>query len=124
MEMTYGDGTEMTLITKKTVLPGDPGTKRLLDIYGDRLVCVRYKYDIERGLRYKTIELIIEKEDWAPDSNRIPANKIVKVYIDVEEREIRRKVKSFGGKFNWNEKLWELRYEYILQLGLESRIKS
>ena len=43
MEMAYGDGTEMTPITKKTVLPGDPGTKRLLDIYGDRLVCV---YDI------------------------------------------------------------------------------
>ena len=49
-------------------------------------MCVRYKYDLERGLRYKRIELIIEEKDWSPNSNRIPANKIVKVYIDVEER--------------------------------------
>jgi hypothetical protein len=34
--------------------------------YGERLVCIRYRYDPSHGKRYKTIELIIGEEDWQP----------------------------------------------------------
>ncbi|MBN1155129.1 hypothetical protein JXB12_09460 [candidate division KSB1 bacterium] len=112
----------MTAITRKTVLPGDPGTMKLVAEYGDRLICVRYKYDVEGRRRYKTVELIIEEDVWEPDFTRIPANKFVKLAVDYEEFEIRRKIKSFGGRFNWSERVWELQYMYALQLGLEDRI--
>ncbi len=44
--------------------PGQSGTKKLLARYGNRLICVRYRYDEERKKRYKTVELIIEEVDW------------------------------------------------------------
>ena len=46
--------------------PGDKGTKRLVAEYGERLLCVRYRYDKERGKRLKTVELIVEEVDWQP----------------------------------------------------------
>ncbi len=48
--------------------PGQKGTKRLQDRYGDRLVCVRYRYDEESGKRFKTVELIVEEADWCKPS--------------------------------------------------------
>lgn len=39
--------------------PGQPGTKRLVEQYGAKLVCVRYRYDEPSGKRYKTAELIV-----------------------------------------------------------------
>src|SRR2546428_13822708 len=40
--------------------PGMSGTKKLLARYGERLVCVRYRYDRATGRRVKTAELIVE----------------------------------------------------------------
>jgi hypothetical protein len=34
--------------TRVKLKPGQRGTKKLLDQYGDALVCVRYRYDRER----------------------------------------------------------------------------
>jgi len=31
-----------TMKTRRKFLPGQPGTKQLVKLYGDRLVCVRY----------------------------------------------------------------------------------
>ncbi len=53
--------------------PGQKGTKKLSAQYGDRLVCVRYRYDAQRNKRFKTIELIVEERDWAPSAPRIKA---------------------------------------------------
>ncbi len=36
------------------------GTKKLLARYGERLVCVRYRYDSATGRRVKTAELIVQ----------------------------------------------------------------
>ena len=36
--------------------PGQKGTKQLLAQYGDRLICVRYRYDAQRKKRFKTVE--------------------------------------------------------------------
>ena len=46
--------------TRLSLAPGQNGTKKLLAIYGDRLVCVRYRHDAERKQRHKTVELIVE----------------------------------------------------------------
>jgi hypothetical protein len=47
---------------RSTVQPGQRGAKKLLTQYGNRLVCVRYRYDEQRQKRFKTVELIIEEE--------------------------------------------------------------
>lgn len=44
--------------------PGDPGTQKLLAKYGERLVCICYRYDPARRKRFKTVELIITEDDW------------------------------------------------------------
>jgi hypothetical protein len=46
-----------------TLKPGQKGTKKLLRRYGDKLVCVRYRYDPQNKKRYKTVELIEEELD-------------------------------------------------------------
>jgi len=108
--------------TSKKLLPGMPGTKKLLNRYGEKLVCVRYKYDAQKQMRYKTVELIEEKSEWKKDSNRIPANKIMKVRVKYGEVDLGLAVKSLGGKWNKAKKYWELPYKDILTLGLEHRI--
>jgi len=45
--------------------PGQRGTK-LLREYGDRLVCVRYRYDEQNARRLKTVELVVEAVPWWP----------------------------------------------------------
>jgi hypothetical protein len=50
--------------TTKKLMPGQPGTKKLVEQYGSDLVCVRYRYDSEQRLKFKTIELIVEKGQW------------------------------------------------------------
>lgn len=46
--------------------PGQKGTKKLLEQYGDSLVCVRYRYDVEKRKQVKTVELIVSEADWTP----------------------------------------------------------
>jgi hypothetical protein len=52
---------------KSTLAPGRKGTKQLTEQYGDQLVCVRYRYDEVKQKRYKTVELIVDEQDWTPD---------------------------------------------------------
>ena len=42
--------------------PGQNGTKRLVEKYGDTLLCVRYRYDELRGVRLKTVEIIVDEK--------------------------------------------------------------
>ncbi len=56
--------------TKLNIKRGERGTKKLSDKYGDRLVCVRYRYDPVRMKRYKTVELIEEETEWKPPEKK------------------------------------------------------
>ncbi len=56
--------------TRLKLKPGQRGTKKLQAMYGDRLVCVRYRYDLESGRRFKTIEIIVEEKEWSPRNHR------------------------------------------------------
>ncbi len=106
----------------KNLLPGKPGTEKLLEKYGEKLVCVRYRYDALKHKRIKTVELIEEEVSWHKNNNKIPRNKIVKIRINWGEVHIYKAVKSLGGRWNDTRKLWELSYGDVLDLGLESRI--
>jgi len=49
---------------KRKLKPGQPGTKKLVEKFGDDLICVRYRYDSAKKTRYKTVELIVDEKSW------------------------------------------------------------
>jgi hypothetical protein len=49
--------------------PGQHGTREHVEKYGDKLICVRYRYDAATQRRYKTIEIIVDEAPWAPRSD-------------------------------------------------------
>ena len=103
--------------------PGQKGTRQLLSQYGDRLVCVRYRYDAQQKKRFKTVELIVAECPWEPPRPYIPADTLVDLRIGFAEVDIRERVKQAGGKkWNLHRKVWELRYAQVVALKLETRI--
>jgi hypothetical protein len=46
--------------TLRKLQPGQPGTKRFVEKYGEGLICVRYRYDSTNMKRITTVELIAE----------------------------------------------------------------
>ncbi len=118
------------MLTRLKLLPGQRGTKKLIQTYGDQLVCVRYRYDEERKKRYKTVELIVDEIPWVRNNGQaklkgsLISDKIVSVKIEYGERDIRSRVKEAGGKWNSAEKVWSVPYRKVVEFGLEKRIVS
>ncbi len=106
---------------KTTLAPGHNGTKQLLKQYGDQLACVRYRYDKARQKRIKTVEIIIDEQDWVPGVT-IPADRRVAIKIGFGETELREQVKNAGVFWNPNKKAWILSYHNVLRMGLERRV--
>ena len=110
-----------------TLRPGQRGTKRLMAMYGDRLVCVRYRYDVERQKRVTTVEIMLEETDWTPNPKKKQTPRraepvVVGVRIDLNERDLQRAVKAAGGKWNAKQQVWELAYHDVVRLGLQYRV--
>ncbi len=102
-----------------TLKPGQPGTKGLLARYGKSLVCVRYRYDERTKQRVKTVELIVSRSDWKPVGTRSGSESVVAVRVGWQEAELRRKVKTAGGKWDPVKRVWVLRRGRVEKLGLE-----
>jgi len=113
---------------KTTLKPGQNGTKRLQEKYGERLACVRYRYDEATSKRYTTVELIEEEVVWAGTEalkSRPPspaADQLLGVRVEYWETDLRDKVKATGAIWRRRQKLWEMHYGGIVSLGLESRV--
>jgi hypothetical protein len=102
--------------------PGQKGTKQLLAQYGDRLVCVRYRYDVQRRSRFKTVELLVAERDWDPPQPRFAPGQIVGRRVAFAEAAIREVVKRAGGTWNPERQIWQLRYDRVVALDLNRRI--
>ena len=111
-----------TMRTRLTLQPGQDGAKQMQAQYGDRLVCVRYRYDERRQKRFKTVELIVEESDWAPQTGQRIEGALVWVRVALPEVEVRRQVKRAGGRWDPHRGMWALRYEQVVALGLSERI--
>lgn len=98
--------------------PGARGTRKLLGQYGDRLVCVRYRYDEVRGRRFKTVEILLEEGDWSP-----PRRPFVLLELRSWETQLRERVKKAGGIWLSDQRLWRLRRDLATKLGLSPRIR-
>lgn len=105
---------------RKTLKPGQYGTKSLLDKYGEQLFCVRYRYDEERHLRHTTVELVVETVPYQSQASL--SKRIIGVQIGLRELELQQKVKQAGGKWVRERRLWELPYDQAIALGLKSRM--
>lgn len=107
---------------RKKLKPGQDGTKSLVRQYGERLLCVRYRYDEAQQLRHKTVEIIVETTPWQPTGTTIPANTLIGLQVHLTETDVQQKIRQAGGQWNRSRKMWELRYDQALALGLKSRI--
>ncbi len=107
--------------TPVSLRPGDKGTRQLIAEYGDRLVSVRYRYDPETHMRYKTVELIVDARPYMPEKKDSYFSE-VSVRIGFQEEFLRARVKARGGKWDSQNKVWKLRYKDALDLDLQSRI--
>ena len=106
---------------KRIVKPGDPGTKKLVQRFGEKLVCVRYRYDDENNRVLKTVELIIEDTEWKRDREKIPKNKVMCLRVDINETKLQKRIRENGGKWDGKERVWRLPYKDVLELGLTDR---
>ena len=100
--------------------PGQKGTKRLLEQYGTSLVCVRYRYDENRGVRLKTVEIIIEEKPWKQP--RFKDGDIAPVLVNYDETELREQLRKLRARWSPEEKLWFVPYRLIRGTELEKRI--
>ncbi|EGV28406.1 hypothetical protein ThidrDRAFT_3771 [Thiorhodococcus drewsii AZ1] len=114
------------MMTKTTLKPGQKGTKRLMEKYGERLICVHYRYDKQTSRRYTTVELVEEVSDWETPMTRISqpsefaTSRRVAVRVDYWEAELRQQVKTCI--WRPRQKLWEMKYKNVIVLGLENRL--
>ncbi len=110
--------------TRLSLAPGQNGTKKLFARYGERLICVRYRYDTRRGVRHKTVELIVETTPWNPrqrNARREPHDMVV-VRIEYSETALRERIKAAGGIWRHRHKLWEVDWKTVRDLGLQARV--
>ena len=110
--------------TRLSLAPGQNGTKKLLTQYGDRLVCVRYRYDTQRKVRHKTVELIIETTQWNPRlrNTRRALEDMVYVRIGFAEEALRTRIKAAGAIWRPRHKLWEMDWRTVRELGIQTRV--
>jgi hypothetical protein len=83
---------------------------------------VRYRYDVERKKRLKTAEILVAERDWEPPPPRFAPEHIVEVRVALAETAIRDRVKRAGGTWNPDRRLWQMRYDRAVRLGLTRRI--
>ncbi|MDM8552770.1 hypothetical protein QUF72_22005 [Desulfobacterales bacterium HSG2] len=113
-----------------TLRPGQKGTLKLAEEYGGSLIYVRYRYDEERKKRIRTAELIVD--EWEPRSNAgdptaeprncIVADSVVGVRVGLREKDMRTRIKKAGGKWDRKRGVWLVRYEKVVEPGIEERV--
>lgn len=106
------------MLAKKTIKPSQNSTNAMLAQSGEQLVCVYYRYDRARQLHLKTVELIVESTPWIHPADQIAPDAIVSIKVAFAEADLQRQVKQAGGKWNWERRLWDIRYDQVVALKL------
>jgi len=106
---------------RSTLKPNQRGAKKFSKQYGDRLVYVRYRYDPVQKKRFTTVELIVDEADWTPRNMPSP-DQIVGIQVEVQERDVQKRMKQAGGRWNAQRKVWELRYDKVVAEGWQARM--
>lgn len=112
------------MLMSKKLKPGQPGAKRLVGQSGQRLVCVRYRYDASQHKQFKTVELIVEESAWTPPAAPMTEPIMVGLRVGINEIAIQRQIKQAGGKGNRQLQVWEILSDQTIALGLKDRIQN
>lgn len=104
--------------------PGQSGTLELVEQFGDRLICVRYRYDAVTEEHVKTAEIAVAR--WrGTQSNRFRDRDMVTVEVSYTEKRLRDELKVAGGRWDPEERVWHVRYGAIkASADLVSRIRT
>ena len=86
--------------------PGQKGTQRLVSRFGAALVCVRYRYDERTGDNLTTAEIIVDRRPRLP--SRFRDRDMVAVSVPYTEKALREKLKTAGGRWNPEERVWRV----------------
>jgi hypothetical protein len=92
--------------------PGQKGTMRLVEQFGDKLLCVRYRYDEIRRVRMKTVEIIVDERPCNPNLQHRDKD-IVAVMVPFTDKILRERLKIARGRWNPEEKLWRVAFGAI-----------
>jgi hypothetical protein len=92
--------------------PGQKGTRRLMEEFGDKLLCVRYRYDEIRQVRMKTVEIVVDERPCDPNMRHRDKD-IVAVMVSFTELALRDRLKSVGGRWDPEEKVWRVMFGVI-----------
>lgn len=90
--------------------------------YGERLVCVRYRYDEGNGRRLKTVKLIVAATPWRPAPRRRD-EEIVAVPIAYAEAELRERARRLGAIWRPAQRLCEMTWLDAKRLGVAARVR-
>jgi hypothetical protein len=94
----------------------------LVEQFGDKLLCVRYRYDEKRQVRMKTVEIVVEERPCKPPL-RYRDQDIVAVMVPFTRKTLRDRLKAAGGRWDPEEKLWRVTFGSIRgDAELEERI--
>ena len=100
--------------------PGQRGALRLVEIYGEKLLCVRYRYDEKRGVKLKTVEIIVDEKPLRHP--RYNDDDIVPISVAFDETELRELLKRIRARWEPQIKVWFAPYRLIRGTPLEAKI--
>lgn len=103
-------------VTKK-LSPGTPGAQKLLQRFGEALVCVRHRVRPDGEALYTTVEPVLEQ---VPIRSR--TDQLVGVQIGYGEKALQSQVKAIGGVCDPAFRLWKLPQRTARQLRLSDRV--
>jgi hypothetical protein len=105
----------------KKLAPGRHGTLRAMKAHGATLVCVRYRHDTLRMLRFTTVELVI---DTAPIHRRRFELATFGILVAPHETRLNTAMKESGARWDGRQRLWWARGATICRFGLLDRIRA
>jgi hypothetical protein len=79
--------------------PGQKGTVRLQEKYGDALLCVRYRFDEQTGDNVTTVEIVVDRR--ARKKPLFLDAELIAVAVAYDEKALREKLKAAGGRWDW-----------------------
>lgn len=103
----------------KTIVAGEPGSKALMETYGEQLVCIRHRIDPSGRVRLTTVEVVVS-------AARIQAkpSATVDLALPFDAHELRQRVTAAGGRWDPVRKVWRLRRATAMALGLRNRVRK
>ena len=72
--------------------------------------------------RRRRATLLVAERDWEPPRSRVAHDQIVRLRVAFADVAVRDRVKQAGGTWNPQRRVWQLRYDRVVALGLNSRI--